>query len=138
MMNGICCVLKRQHHLCYSFVCFQNNNGINKTLCLFVRENEFFCRCSLAADVMHLAFRAKKQGGAVQWQRTSSYNFLVVPSFLLHADVDECAEGLATCGAHAQCVNLPGSHNCHCQSGYELGFDGRTCVGESLHVFFCL
>ncbi|XP_075905464.1 nidogen-2 isoform X12 [Nelusetta ayraudi] len=43
-------------------------------------------------------------------------------------DVDECAEGLAPCGAHAQCVNLPGSHRCQCQSGYELGFDGRTCV----------
>uniref|UniRef100_A0A667WUR5 Nidogen 2 n=1 Tax=Myripristis murdjan TaxID=586833 RepID=A0A667WUR5_9TELE len=43
-------------------------------------------------------------------------------------DVDECAEGLASCGAHAQCVNLPGSHRCQCQSGYEIGYDGRTCV----------
>ncbi|XP_061909994.1 nidogen-2 [Entelurus aequoreus] len=43
-------------------------------------------------------------------------------------DVDECAEGSATCGAHSQCVNLPGSHRCQCQSGYEFGFDGRTCV----------
>lgn len=55
--------------------------------------------------------------------------------FLLPADVDECAEGLAPCGAHAQCVNLPGSHRCQCQSGYELGFDGRTCVGESPRAF---
>ncbi|XP_075950721.1 nidogen-2 [Anarhichas minor] len=43
-------------------------------------------------------------------------------------DVDECAESLSSCGAHAQCVNLPGSHRCQCQSGYEFGFDGRTCV----------
>ncbi|XP_059183657.1 nidogen-2 [Centropristis striata] len=43
-------------------------------------------------------------------------------------DVDECAEGSGSCGAHAQCVNLPGSHRCQCQSGYEFGFDGRTCV----------
>ncbi|KAM9820898.1 LOW QUALITY PROTEIN: nidogen-2 [Neosynchiropus ocellatus] len=43
-------------------------------------------------------------------------------------DVDECAEGLALCGAHAQCVNLPGSHRCQCQSGFEFGTDGRTCV----------
>ncbi|XP_008281343.1 nidogen-2 isoform X4 [Stegastes partitus] len=43
-------------------------------------------------------------------------------------DIDECAEGAATCGAHAQCVNLPGSHRCQCQSGYDFGFDGRTCV----------
>uniref|UniRef100_A0A8C4HXW9 Nidogen 2a (osteonidogen) n=1 Tax=Dicentrarchus labrax TaxID=13489 RepID=A0A8C4HXW9_DICLA len=47
-------------------------------------------------------------------------------------DVDECAESLTSCGAHAQCVNLPGSHRCQCQSGYEFGFDGRTCVGDLL------
>uniref|UniRef100_A0A3B4U6N2 Nidogen 2 n=1 Tax=Seriola dumerili TaxID=41447 RepID=A0A3B4U6N2_SERDU len=43
-------------------------------------------------------------------------------------DLDECAEGLSSCGAHAQCVNLPGSHRCQCHSGYEFGYDGRTCV----------
>ncbi|XP_034533825.1 nidogen-2 isoform X2 [Notolabrus celidotus] len=43
-------------------------------------------------------------------------------------DIDECAENLSSCGAHAQCVNLPGSHRCQCQGGYEFGFDGRTCV----------
>uniref|UniRef100_A0A8C8FQM3 Nidogen-2 n=1 Tax=Oncorhynchus tshawytscha TaxID=74940 RepID=A0A8C8FQM3_ONCTS len=43
-------------------------------------------------------------------------------------DVDECVEGLSLCGAHAQCVNLPGSHRCKCQSGYKFGFDGRTCI----------
>uniref|UniRef100_A0A3P8TJB9 Nidogen 2 n=1 Tax=Amphiprion percula TaxID=161767 RepID=A0A3P8TJB9_AMPPE len=43
-------------------------------------------------------------------------------------DIDECAEGVTTCGAHAQCVNLPGSHRCQCQTGYDFGFDGRTCV----------
>uniref|UniRef100_A0A8D0AV02 Nidogen 2 n=1 Tax=Sander lucioperca TaxID=283035 RepID=A0A8D0AV02_SANLU len=45
-------------------------------------------------------------------------------------DINECDEGLSSCGAHSQCVNLPGSHRCQCQSGYEFGFDGRTCVGE--------
>ncbi|XP_062417347.1 nidogen-2 isoform X2 [Pungitius pungitius] len=43
-------------------------------------------------------------------------------------DVDECAEGSSSCGAHAQCVNLPGSHSCQCQGGFEFGFDRRTCV----------
>ncbi|KAJ8411886.1 hypothetical protein AAFF_G00155240 [Aldrovandia affinis] len=43
-------------------------------------------------------------------------------------DVDECAEGTATCGAHSQCANLPGSYNCQCRSGYQFGFDGRTCI----------
>ncbi|XP_072319180.1 nidogen-2 [Eucyclogobius newberryi] len=43
-------------------------------------------------------------------------------------DIDECAESVSSCGAHAQCLNLPGSHRCQCQTGYEFGFDGRTCV----------
>ncbi|AWO95644.1 putative nidogen-2 [Scophthalmus maximus] len=48
-------------------------------------------------------------------------------------DVDECAESSSSCGAHAQCVNLPGSHRCQCQSGYEFGYDGRTCVDTVYH-----
>uniref|UniRef100_A0A673BKK7 Nidogen 2a (osteonidogen) n=1 Tax=Sphaeramia orbicularis TaxID=375764 RepID=A0A673BKK7_9TELE len=50
-------------------------------------------------------------------------------------DIDECAEGVSSCGAHAQCMNLPGSHRCQCQSGYEFGYDGRTCVGKLLVKF---
>ncbi|XDV42944.1 hypothetical protein PO909_011511 [Leuciscus waleckii] len=42
-------------------------------------------------------------------------------------DVDECAEGLSSCGAHSHCVNLPGSHRCQCESGFQFGYDGRTC-----------
>uniref|UniRef100_A0A8C7FJT0 Nidogen 2 n=1 Tax=Oncorhynchus kisutch TaxID=8019 RepID=A0A8C7FJT0_ONCKI len=34
-------------------------------------------------------------------------------------DVDECVEGIGLCGANAHCVNLPGSHRCQCQSGYD-------------------
>uniref|UniRef100_A0A669DSZ2 Nidogen 2 n=1 Tax=Oreochromis niloticus TaxID=8128 RepID=A0A669DSZ2_ORENI len=45
-------------------------------------------------------------------------------------DIDECAEGSGTCGDNSECVNLPGSHRCHCQTGYEFSYDGRTCVGE--------
>lgn len=59
------------------------------------------------------------------------YTFFTLPlPFCLTADVDECAESSSSCGAHAQCVNLPGSHRCQCQSGYEFGYDGRTCVGK--------
>uniref|UniRef100_A0A8C1BYY7 Nidogen 2 n=1 Tax=Cyprinus carpio carpio TaxID=630221 RepID=A0A8C1BYY7_CYPCA len=49
--------------------------------------------------------------------------------------VDECAEGLSSCGAHSYCMNLPGSHRCQCESGFEFGFDGRTCQGK-IHLHF--
>ncbi|KAK1793128.1 hypothetical protein P4O66_011534, partial [Electrophorus voltai] len=46
-------------------------------------------------------------------------------------DIDECAEGLSSCGPHSECVNLPGSHSCKCQGGFEFGYDGRTCTGNN-------
>lgn len=60
------------------------------------------------------------------WVHKKTYFHFFSPA----ADIDECAEGLASCGAHAQCLNLPGSHRCRCQSGFEFAFDGRTCVGK--------
>ncbi|XP_066550833.1 nidogen-2 isoform X1 [Amia ocellicauda] len=44
------------------------------------------------------------------------------------SDIDECAEGLSSCGSQALCVNLQGSHRCECKAGYEFGFDGHTCI----------
>ncbi|KAG5847035.1 hypothetical protein ANANG_G00121420 [Anguilla anguilla] len=43
-------------------------------------------------------------------------------------DVDECTEGLSTCGFLSQCVNVPGSYHCLCHSGYQTDLDGWTCV----------
>ncbi|KAL7871335.1 hypothetical protein SRHO_G00063180 [Serrasalmus rhombeus] len=43
-------------------------------------------------------------------------------------DVDECSEGLSSCGPHSECVNMPGSHHCLCETGYEFDFDWRACV----------
>ncbi|PWA31989.1 hypothetical protein CCH79_00018844 [Gambusia affinis] len=43
-------------------------------------------------------------------------------------DIDECAEGLSSCGDYSQCLNLPGTHRCQCLSGFELDFESRTCV----------
>ncbi|XP_016521316.1 nidogen-2 isoform X7 [Poecilia formosa] len=43
-------------------------------------------------------------------------------------DIDECAEGLSSCGDYSQCLNLPGTHRCQCQSGFELSYESRTCV----------
>uniref|UniRef100_A0A665TBV2 Nidogen 2a (osteonidogen) n=1 Tax=Echeneis naucrates TaxID=173247 RepID=A0A665TBV2_ECHNA len=52
-------------------------------------------------------------------------------------DIDECADGLSSCGAHTVCVNLPGSHRCQCQGGYEFGYDGRTCVALEMRQKLC-
>ena len=48
---------------------------------------------------------------------------------LRFTDVDECQSGSHSCHAQAQCVNIQGSYECRCLSGY-LG-DGRaTCAGN--------
>jgi hypothetical protein len=41
-------------------------------------------------------------------------------------DIDECADALDDCGAHATCDNVPGSFECACDAGYQG--DGITCA----------
>lgn len=45
-----------------------------------------------------------------------------------HTDIDECAESTAGCAQI--CHNDPGSFHCECHSGYQLGTDGKSCLGE--------
>ena len=49
-------------------------------------------------------------------------------------DIDECAEGLDDCNAIAECVNLEGSFDCLCPSGFRG--DGRTCTGAHYNSNF--
>lgn len=54
-------------------------------------------------------------------------------SFLAHftlissSDVNECQLGSYSCHAQAQCVNVPGSYECKCLTGY-YGDGNSTCV----------
>jgi hypothetical protein len=41
-------------------------------------------------------------------------------------DIDECAEGLAECGANASCFNDWGTYGCECDDGYQG--DGQDCT----------
>merc|ERR1712079_769 len=44
-------------------------------------------------------------------------------------DIDECARGIDSCGANAKCVNVPGSHSCECDIGFEADpEDLNSCV----------
>lgn len=47
----------------------------------------------------------------------------------LFTDIDECAESTAGCAQI--CHNDPGSFHCECHSGYQLGTDSKSCLGES-------
>ena len=54
------------------------------------------------------------------------------PPFLLHEDVDECAQNESEC--NQLCNNTVGSYVCDCYSGYELkDGDPYTCIGKQLH-----
>ena len=46
-----------------------------------------------------------------------------------YVDVDECARNLDSCDNNAQCVNLPGSFECRCPSGFKG--DGSSCTGKA-------
>ncbi|VDL66068.1 unnamed protein product [Nippostrongylus brasiliensis] len=40
-------------------------------------------------------------------------------------DINECSVGNAGCSQ--LCVNLPGSYECQCKTGYTMSYDRRTC-----------
>lgn len=44
--------------------------------------------------------------------------FVLVIDSDLSADINECIVGHQVCGYGAECVNLPGSHQCVCPHGY--------------------
>ncbi|XP_052721310.1 uncharacterized protein LOC128192563 [Crassostrea angulata] len=51
-------------------------------------------------------------------------------------DVNECGNaGLNLCSFKDNCVNVPGSYNCSCPSGYFLENDGRTCSECDEHYY---
>lgn len=43
-------------------------------------------------------------------------------------DVDECAEGMARCGRNTDCLNLEGSYECVCQSGFAKSLNSTECI----------
>ena len=47
---------------------------------------------------------------------------------LISADVDECTDGGHDCSMNAECVNVPGSFQCTCRSGYTG--NGVNCNGR--------
>ncbi len=50
--------------------------------------------------------------------------------FLVFIDRNECDEDACS----QMCVNMPGSFECVCFSGFQLQPDGRTCVGEFIDL----
>jgi hypothetical protein len=43
-------------------------------------------------------------------------------------DIDECSKAVDYC--HHQCLNTAGGYRCTCRFGYDLLFDGKTCIGN--------
>lgn len=48
---------------------------------------------------------------------------------IIFSDIDECSNGGGPC-QNGKCVNTAGSYRCECQDGFNLGLDGRTCLGR--------
>ncbi len=53
---------------------------------------------------------------------------------LFLSDIDECATDMDNCSANALCINLVGSFECECNTGFSG--DGVTCTGEPQYSIF--
>ena len=51
---------------------------------------------------------------------------LSIPHMIIEIDLDECE--VEPCNRNGNCINVPGSFRCVCNSGY-VG-DGFTCIGK--------
>ncbi|KAK6012951.1 EGF-like domain protein, partial [Ostertagia ostertagi] len=76
------------------------NQGSCHRLCMDYRSNEIQCYCN-AGYLLNEIDRHSCQ------------------------DINECSVGNAGCSQ--LCINLPGSYECQCKSGYIMTYDGRTC-----------
>ena len=56
--------------------------------------------------------------------------------FLPFIDVNECA--VENGGCDHDCINLEGSFECFCETGYELQSDGKKCSGTRvIYTILC-
>ena len=56
--------------------------------------------------------------------------FLSLNFTFVHADIDECSEGIDGCAQI--CTDMDGNYTCSCDPGYRLGNDDHGCDGEPL------
>ena len=61
---------------------------------------------------------------------TSAQQQVLSYSFCVHADIDECIEGIENCDHN--CHNTIGAYSCSCRDGYQLEADGH-CKGKQFH-----
>lgn len=57
-------------------------------------------------------------------------------SFQSISDIDECKLGTHPCSQ--ACLNIPGSYNCLCFFGFDLGDDRHTCEKSIIHMLFSI
>ena len=63
------------------------------------------------------------------FQKPSNFEVQILGFSIMFADVDECMEQ-DVC-RNGECMNLVGSFQCKCLSGYKLTSDRRQCIGKT-------
>ena len=103
--------------------CLTNNGGCQQ-LC-HNAQGSFTCDCNVGYT---LNSNKKKCNGKNVIITVLMYTKISKILILLFEDINECVKN--TDGCNQNCINTAGSYQCSCNSGYELGLDSQTCVGE--------
>ena len=59
---------------------------------------------------------------------------LIFDSLHCGSDIDECQNSPSPCAKNEKCTNLPGSHRCSCEDGYEQDTSTTGCHRVSHRV----
>ena len=62
--------------------------------------------------------------------------FYILTFDLLHSDIDECLQGLDTCGSNTVCINMEGSFECICMEGF-VEIDGQCVLQQQMQCDIC-
>lgn len=107
-----------------------SQDGVN---CVDVDECRLVEPCDSLTQCINLSpgFRCEKCPVGYRGQYTEKSFVPSINNYIEHfqcIDVDECREGIASCGLKSQCVNRDGSYNCVCMTGHTRSNNSSDCI----------
>ena len=85
-------------------------------------------RLALSSMLMDSLAVVRYSQDCIYLMSVSTKQMHIIVASQIRSDVNECANNNGGCDG--ACMNIPGSFECSCSSGFQLGGDRMACVGK--------